>query len=184
MTPHGQKGILRMVEIYFNDQPVEGVTGVNLVTATNTANHSNFDQNMFDQNTLVPVTGLDFQIGTFDQSTWKTNLCTEFHVLTDELLACSDDDNIVGVCDRCGVRIFVPRIPGAFSFEKAGSALGRAMSLDEDDEDGVGELVLEIEALQEAIDKDIRKYKRAMEVLQIARNLARKQLIKVAQPIE
>lgn len=199
--------------VYFGDKLVEGVSSVNLVASEPVeANSANINQ-AFVGTTMQgtcsgdwgtpplltadarlgrspapnpsPLTGIDIQVTDGTNANWKHEVCKEFHVLTDELLACSDEDNIVGVCDRCGVRVFVPRIPGAFSFEKAGTILGRAMSLAEDDEDeAVGELVLEIEALQQAIDRDIRKYKRAMEVLQIARGMARKQLLKVAEPIE
>lgn len=129
-------------------------------------------------------TSVPFQplVGTDTSQFFPTGLppvdrCMDFHTVSAELLASGvDDNNVVGACERCGVRVIFPRIPGAFSFERAGAFVGRAMSMDEDDD--AGALLAELIILQEQIEKDQRRYKRALEILEIARTTALKHAAK------
>lgn len=118
-----------------------------------------------------------------DVTQWPPSRCADWHTLREDLIEFSGDGSIVGACERCGVRVFLPRIAGEFSFEKAGAFVARAMSLDEDDDESAGALLLEAVELQKQIDKDIKRFKRAMEVLQIAKNIAKKRVIKIAEPV-
>ncbi len=124
--------------------------------------------------TTTPLTGVDFD--------WSKSIvptpCADYHVLTEELLQVEADE-VVGTCIRCGVRVFVPRIAGAFSFERAGSFVGRAMSLDsEDPEEKLGDLMAELAALEKQIKRDQARLERAREMLVIARNTAKKHATK------
>lgn len=122
-----------------------------------------------------PMLGTDLTSWTFPPS---ESPCKEYHVLTEELLQVEDDE-VVGTCGRCGVRVFVPRIAGAFSFERAGAFIGRAMSLDsEDPEENLGELMAELAVLEKQIKRDQARLERSREILVIARNMAKKHSVK------
>jgi hypothetical protein len=104
------------------------------------------------------------------------NGCTDYHQITEELLQTDREGQTLGICERCGVKIFIPRVAGAFSFERAGVFVGKAMSLD--DEDDMGELLGELAELEDQIKRDQKRLERAREILQIARGMAKKHSVK------
>ncbi len=102
------------------------------------------------------------------------NQCADGHPIGDFLQEAGDE--VVGICENCGIRVFIPKIPGAFSFERAGKFIGKAMSLDA--EDDMGELLTELAELEDQIKRDQKRFQRALEILQIARGMAKKHAVK------
>lgn len=89
------------------------------------------------------------------------------------------DDEIWGYCEECLDAIRIPRVTGSLNFEKAGMYIGRAMTLDDEDENGA-ELLLELTALEDTVEKEIARYQRTQKMIKIARTLAKKQVLKHA----
>lgn len=81
------------------------------------------------------------------------------------------EDQITGRCLFCEVVIYIPDIEGALSFERAGKAVGRAMTLGDGDDEKVGDLLADVLNIERALKIEMKKFERALKMLDIARDL-------------
>lgn len=98
------------------------------------------------------------------------------HEISDESIQLQGDE-IWGECQACAERILIPRIVGAFNFERAGQYVGRAMTLDCGEDENGAELLEELTLLEETVDREIARYNRTLKTIKLARTLAKKQLL-------
>lgn len=81
------------------------------------------------------------------------------------------DDQITGQCLFCGIVIYLPELEGTLAFERAGKAVGRAMTLEDGDGENVGELLADVNRIERDLKAEMMKFKRALGMLDIARDL-------------
>lgn len=122
-----------------------------------------------------PMTGVDIEIATPDE-------CAEGHIVQASSIRyikgpTEEDDEIIGFCLFCECRVTIPEVVGGLSFEKAGSAVGRAMTLQDDDNEKIGELLADLAQLERDAKAEIARIKRALGMIDIARDLAEQRAI-------
>lgn len=111
-----------------------------------------------------------------------SNLCVDHKI--DESDIRIEGDDVVGYCDHCSCRIIIPRVPGGVSFEQAGTLVGRAMTLEDEDE-SVGDLLAELSLLEKTVGKELSRYRRVLGMVKIARDIVHNRALKDAKiPIE
>lgn len=122
--------------------------------------------------TSVPQTTTDF--------VWNTPpvadpavACTEHEIEEDSIELRGDE--MWGYCSQCYDAVRIPRIVGSFNFEKAGRFIGRAMTI-EDDENSA-ELLAELNIFEQQIQDELARYKRALKMITVARTVAKNQVV-------
>lgn len=86
-------------------------------------------------------------------------------------------DGVYGACVQCGEEFRLPQVPGGISFERAGKFLGRALSVDHEDDEMIAELMIELALLEREIEKEIERYDDAHELVKLARQLVNKRAL-------
>lgn len=81
------------------------------------------------------------------------------------------EDTITGRCVFCDVTVYLPELEGILAFERAGKAVGRAMTLEDGDDENIGALLAEVSRIERDLKAELTKYKRALGMLEIARDL-------------
>lgn len=93
------------------------------------------------------------------------------HVIPNDRSAiCTDDEGVVcGICSVCMQSVRFPGGMKAFDFERAGIMLGRAIGVDTEDTEKVGEIMADLAALESEIDSQVRRFEAAKELLELGR---------------
>lgn len=103
----------------------------------------------------------------------ETDDCADGHCIDAKTIRTvieDGEDEITGRCFFCDVLVYLPELEGALAFEKAGKAVGRAMTL-EDGDDDIGELLADVNRIERGLKAEMKKYQRALGMLEIARDL-------------
>lgn len=105
--------------------------------------------------------------------TWPT--CSEHRVDKDSIVI--RDEEIHAACAVCRQQIVLPHVEGGLTFEKGGAIIGRAMTLEDGDDEKIGELLAELNLLEEQITKEEVRYRRARGLIKIARDLVQQRAL-------
>lgn len=133
-------------------------------------------------NTLALATPNTF-IGGFGTQTFpsvpyvaeeETDECEDGHYVDQKTIRTvieDGEDQITGRCLLCNTLVYLPEIEGSLAFERAGKAVGRAMTLEEGDGENVAALLADVGRIERDLKAQMMKFKRALGMLDIARDL-------------
>lgn len=158
-----------------------GPTGYGASGGTVAATHTigSFTPNLMQQS---PVYGGVFQTPPLygDGEPWAEHCDALGHVL-DPDTAREEDTAVVGACMTCHQSMRVERIPGGMEYFRAGRAIGKAMSLDDGDDDGLAELLGELKKIETVIAKEVEKLRRAKQLITLSRSIVTKKVFADAE---
>lgn len=89
----------------------------------------------------------------------------------------SDEGVRTGICEDCYQTIRFDTYEPAFDFEQAGILLGRAIGIDIEDPDDVGEILSQLIALRSEIGRHMKRYEAALDLLDLATGIVKKRAL-------
>lgn len=104
----------------------------------------------------------------------ETDECADGHFIDHKSVRTifeDDEDQITGQCLFCGITVYLPELEGALAFERAGKAVGRAMTLEDGDGENIGALLADVAKIERDLKAEMTKFRRALGMLEIARDL-------------
>lgn len=119
--------------------------------------------------TNPPMTGVNVPVTT-------TSFCPGGHVIKGKLIEYIDG-MFVGRCSVCDERFEIEKIPGGVAWQQAGHFIGRALALEDEDNDSASELLGQLKALEGDIAAEEKKLAHAKKLIALARRTILKRAV-------